>query len=412
MFLQADNETAMTEANILIPDRNISCPHKLVRLGKTEYHANGTIFTIKDGMTMIDKRDYSVDENGDILVCSDLLEGVKNQNDLGNNIDDDSSNGRGPLLQALSATGVIIAILFLLLTLITYSLFPILQNVPGKIVMNLCATLIIAETLLYCNRYFTAFEVVCKLVGFSMQYWWQVVFSWMNILGYDLSATFSNISTMSPKSDEKKKYKIYCAYAYGVPALYTLVCATMDLGLDTGLHYGHTGKSGFCWIRGAIYRFYTFGISIILVMNINLICFIRCVLGICSAMKIAKMAKQNTSKSDHMNIYLYLKLFSVMGFNWVFALLFGAFPDKIGLFYVHVICNSFQGFFIFTCFCANKRVWRMYKQLFYKRQETKQLKLDSSSSKSSDESPKSTIKTIMSNRLSTKQSSRETKTRI
>ncbi len=232
----------------------------------------------------------------------------------------------------------------------------------------------------------------------------------MNILGYDLSATFSNISTVSQKSDEKKKYKIYFVYAYGVPALYTLVCAAIDLALDTDLYYGDTGR--FCWIKGSKYRFYTFGVSIILVMSLNLIFFIRCVIGICTAMNIAQKAKQNTPKSDHMNIFLYIKIASVMGFNWAFALLFGAFPDQVGLFYVHVICNSMQGFFIFTCFCANKRVWKMYKQLFDKSQDTKQLNSDSLNSRSSDVSQKSTAKTIMPSRMSTKQNIRDAKTRI
>ena len=113
-------------------------------------------------------------------------------------------------------------------------------------------------------------------------------------------------------------------------------------------------------------------------------------------MRVARKAKKSSShKSDATNLLLYIRIASVMGFNWFFAILL-AWIDEPVLFYLHIICNSLQGVFIFTCFCANKRVWNMYKELIFSERPMKRIQSDSSVSKNSTSTSNGTISVALS----------------
>lgn len=54
--------------------------------------------------------------------------------------------------------------------------------------------------------------------------------------------------------------------------------------------------------------------------------------------------------------YLYLKLFIVMGVNWILEVLSFYFPDYDNVWLISDIINSFQGVMIFLIFVCKKRV--------------------------------------------------------
>ena len=320
------------------------------------------------------------------MVCNDSLRATEEDNEFTS----------FPAATELSIVGCSMSAIGCIITFITYCLFPSLRNIPGKIVMNLSVALAIAEIILALSSFFAFHELTCKIAGMNKHFWWIATFCWMNILAYDLSKTFSNLSKIPAMINARKKILMYCLYGWGLPVIYTTACIIVDfLNIEGGFHFGGA-EEGICWMKTNMDLFLTFGVPVIVFLILNIVFFVRCVVGLCLAMKVARKAKKSSShKSDAMNLLLYIRIASVMGFNWFFAVLLG-WVDEPALFYLHVFFNSLQGIFIFTCFCANKRVWNMYKELIFQQISATRIKSDSDTSKSSSSISNGTISVTMS----------------
>ena len=361
----------------------LSCETKIIYA--KDYQSNNLSITLIKANIDIDQFSHVKLENGKALICSVILPTVEEE-----------AGGDFPAALELSLAGGILSIVGCVMTFVTYCLFPSLRNIPGKIVMNLCIALAIAQLVIALSVFFTFHDIACKISGINKQFWWISSFCWMNIFGYDLSKTFSNLSKIPTKVNERKMILLYCTYGWGLPVLYTTACFVVDYAdVQDGFHFGGS-DDGFCWIQPRMGFFLTFGIPLIVILILNATFFMRSVVGLCSAMRVARKAKKSSShKSDAMNLLLYIRIASVMGFNWFFAILL-AWIDEPALFYLHVICNSLQGVFIFTCFCANKRVWNMYKEFIFSERPMKRIQSDSSVSKNSTSTSNGTISVALS----------------
>ncbi len=353
------SKSTMVEGLANICEASILSCSKII-IVEDEYSLNGTNFNIKNAVFKGNEFSFYILEDGRAVVCADAIEYALTDNI---NYDEDWKIA----FMISSHIAVIITMTFLSLTILTYALFPVLRTVPGKTVMSLSIALLSAEFLLAINRYAHFNEILCKAVAVMMHFSWMATFCWMSCLAYDFSVTFSNLTKVRVSN---KKYMAYSIYAWGMPGIFVIICLLIDLGANTDFHYGYFDKDykDTCWFSEDGHLLYVFIIPLSVGIFFNLICFIRSTIGICKAMRIAKRAKNSSShRSDGMNLLLHVKICSVLGFNWVFALLFGAFPTVKLLYFSHILCNGLQGVFIFTCFCANDRVWKMYRERFCSR---------------------------------------------
>ena len=117
----------------------------------------------------------------------------------------------------------------------------------------------------------------------------------MNVLAYDFSKTFYNLSKLPAKANGMKKILIYGAYAWGLLFLYTLALLIVDLtNVKGGFHFG-SNIYGKCWVETNLQLLLSFGIPLILALTLNAIFFIRSVVGLCSAMRVARKAKKSST---------------------------------------------------------------------------------------------------------------------
>ncbi len=282
--------------------------------------------------------------------------------------------------RALSGLAVWVSFLGAAATLVTYALFPSLRNIPGKIVMNLCVALMVGELLLFAAYRASSYKVMCKIVGVNLSFWWLACFCWFNVLAFDFFKTFSNLSNIPVHENEFVRILKYAAYGWGAPFIFVSVCLALDLS-DIGEYHFGASEGGSCWLTTDIHQFLSFGIPLLIMLMVNAFFFVRCVAGLCAAIRVANKAKNSSSsKAKTSSLLLYVRICSVMGFTWVFAVAFGFIQTAV-LLYLHIICNGLQGVFIFTCFCANRRVWHMYKQKFCGQSAAKASSTDSSVSK-------------------------------
>jgi hypothetical protein len=123
-------------------------------------------------------------------------------------------------------------------------------------------------------------------------------------------------------------------------------------------HYGYGGK--FCYINTAEMRLFTFALPIALVLLVNFVMFL------CITSKISKMMTHETDVKER--VVVFLKLSTITGFYWTFGYIYEA--TKIWVFeYLFIILNGGQGFFLMWSFLLNKRIFKMYKNVFKKLQE-------------------------------------------
>ncbi|XP_068085479.1 probable G-protein coupled receptor Mth-like 1 isoform X2 [Anabrus simplex] len=189
----------------------------------------------------------------------------------------------------------------------------------------------------------------------------------------DIWWTFSGFRPLrgSVKEREHKKFIIYSLYSWGCPLIMLAVAMVMDLHPDISDDYIKP-KFGDqkCWFdqnKSALYYFVG-PIAFLLVCNIAL--FLFTAIRIRQLKNETKILQRKDSKrhddddNNRQRFNLYLKLFLVMGVNWIMEIIswFAGGPDY--LWYVTDIGNTLQGVLIFIIFVWKDRVRRLLMERF------------------------------------------------
>ena len=113
--------------------------------------------------------------------------------------------------------GVSLSMLALCITFSVYASFRSLRNLPGKMSMNLIASMFLANLLFISSN----FDEICIVVAICMHYVYLVSFLWMNALSFHAWKTFSKSTVEGRNKHCLKYYSIYC---WITPLLIVSVC--------------------------------------------------------------------------------------------------------------------------------------------------------------------------------------------
>lgn len=245
---------------------------------------------------------YTKLQNGKIQVCNFLI-----------------STGLVPFaflprysdLQAIVSTaGIVLSLLALLVTLISYCMFPALRTRLENIaIMILCGCLIVAQLLLLFAGFATVHPILCSVVSGLGHFFWLSVFSSSNILGLLLIRTFGlrKEKTLRGKPPSKCSISIVMLICFVCPALISgtlLVLYYLDEDDLYGIIYGST--SG-CWIGGPMINLYAFGIPVAVSLLINIIFFIHITISIFIQMKKSQRLRRKQSRVRELLIYVKVR---------------------------------------------------------------------------------------------------------
>ena len=95
----------------------------------------------------------------------------------------------------LSNICIVISIVFIILTLVTYALFEELRNIPGWNIINLTLALGMAQFFFLLGSFIDQFPVVCFIVAVITHYGLLASFCWMNVIAFDLYRNFRRKSS-------------------------------------------------------------------------------------------------------------------------------------------------------------------------------------------------------------------------
>ncbi|XP_063920687.1 G-protein coupled receptor Mth2-like isoform X13 [Zophobas morio] len=276
-----------------------------------------------------------------------------------------------------NALGMIISMPFLLLTFIAYALLPD-RNLHMKALMIYVINLMLGYLLLVIIQLseIRFSDGVCTAMGYFCVFFFLVSFFWMNVICIDIWFAFSGLRGFSgsKKTAERKRFFMYCGYAFGMPVLHVLVVRLIDSSLAQNSDFKPGIGTGQCFLkRGFPELLYFYGPMAILI-TINIILFTITAFKIRSVKKETSMLKKEDSKrhsyeNDKQTFNLYLKLLFAMGINWSMEIISwaviwaGRAPDAI--WYLTDFCNAIYGVFIFFIFVFKRSIWKLLKKRYY-----------------------------------------------
>jgi hypothetical protein len=128
----------------------------------------------------------------------------------------------------LSTIAITLSIFALAITLITFTLFSSLRNLPGCNTINLSVALMLAEILfLLQSLLLMTRPSVCLLLALGIHFFFLASFFWMNVMAFDLWKTFhKGFSLYVCEIRERLPY--YALYAWGMPVLIVLIGIILD----------------------------------------------------------------------------------------------------------------------------------------------------------------------------------------
>ncbi|XP_072397060.1 G-protein coupled receptor Mth2-like isoform X10 [Diabrotica undecimpunctata] len=273
--------------------------------------------------------------------------------------------------------GMIISMPFLLLTFLVYLLLPE-RNLHRRALMSYVFTLLAAYiTLVTIQLYSGQFpDTTCHVLGYLIIFFFLVSFFWMNVMCVDMWLAFSGMRTfLSKKTAERKRFIIYCIYAWGMPIIHVVLVFLINTYGNTVAGYHPQIGVKRCFLGEGMPTFYYFYLPMAILIGINITLFILTTVRIQKIKRETSMLKQTDSRrhtyeDDKQKFNLYLKLMFAMGINWITELVSWAvdliFSDTPAfVWYITDFTNAMYGLLIFLIFVFKKKIWRSLKKKYY-----------------------------------------------
>ncbi|CAB4010999.1 adhesion G- coupled receptor D1-like, partial [Paramuricea clavata] len=200
--------------------------------------------------------------------------------------------------------------------------------------INLAFAIAVAQLILLFGISQTKYEILCKAMAACLHYFYMVAFLLMLCEGVHLA-----ILIETAFSHGELKLPVYLITSWGLPLII--------VGITLGVRYDNYGGSIACFLsadQGTVYAFVGPFAFIMLINFAILVIVLRQVVRKTSL----PISSKTASKFEiaRATIRSLIILFPVMGFTWIFGILFFGFRT-LALEYLFAIFCSLQGFFIF-----------------------------------------------------------------
>ena len=253
----------------------------------------------------VDSGNYSILRNGSTQMCS-FFDRNGTQNTT-------TESPYDPLDQTITLVGCSLSMFAAAFTFVTYLIFPSLRNNIRCPLMNLTASIILADLMFLLRSVATVNDILCTAVAFSGHVFWLVTSAWSNVIAFSLNQVFSRRAVLSRDHHvTSKKLLLFYLYAWGVPCCIALPCLAIDV-----THYSQLSNSLFqyrwedvCWIAKPYQMLCAFMLPMAASVLVNVAMFIHTVRGIRITKTESKMVKGDVSimRQAMEELPIYLKV--------------------------------------------------------------------------------------------------------
>ncbi|XP_050558495.1 G-protein coupled receptor Mth2 isoform X3 [Spodoptera frugiperda] len=273
----------------------------------------------------------------------------------------------------MSSSCMLISCFFILLTVAVYAWLPELRNLHGMVLMAylLCffVGFLFLATMQILILKLQITEEICIVLTFIVYFSLLAAFFWLNVMCYDIWWTFSGKRAHGRSGTQNKRFLCYAIYAFGVPTILTINLAALEFS-NIPLHplLPKLRLQG-CFLYGNSKLLYLYGPIVILCVA-NLIFFTLTAFKIAKIKRETKMLRDKESsthdqdRKDTQRFTLYVKLFTVMGINWILEVVSSFYPEADWYWQFSDAYNVLVGLIIFIIFVCKKKTWRMIKKRY------------------------------------------------
>ncbi|XP_050685018.1 G-protein coupled receptor Mth2-like isoform X2 [Leptidea sinapis] len=276
----------------------------------------------------------------------------------------------------LSSTCMLISCVFIIATVAVYCWLPELRNLHGRVLIAYLLCLLVGFVFMSSMQILLNMDNItqngCLVLTFFSYFFLLSAFFWLNVMCFDIWWTFSGKRGISiERMSLRARFCAYALYAFGVPTALTVLLAALEFSNLPPHPLLPLIKEQGCFLYGKSKMLYFYGpILVLCVGNIVFFCL--------TAMKIAQIKKEtsvlksresathDSQSSDRRRLFLYVKLFIVMGINWILEIVSYLYPDLEILKFVDAY-NVLIGLIIFIIFVCKKKILRMLKKRIKER---------------------------------------------
>ncbi|XP_029770172.1 CD97 antigen, partial [Terrapene carolina triunguis] len=243
-------------------------------------------------------------------------------------------------LDVITKVGLVISLLCLLLSIVTFLFCRALKGPRTTIHLHLCLALFIAYTVFLTGTSSTGNRVVCGVVAGLLHYFFLAAFCWMCLEGAELYLLVVQVFT--PHGLRRRHMFLL---GYGVPALIVGVsAATYSEGYGTARH---------CWLSLEKQFIWSFLAPVCIIIAVNAVIFVVTVWKLSLKFADINPDMSQLKKFRVLTITAIAQL-CVLGTTWIFGL-FQFNQRSLVVSYIFTILNSLQGLFIFLLHCLLKK---------------------------------------------------------
>ncbi|KAH9496884.1 hypothetical protein Btru_010079 [Bulinus truncatus] len=277
----------------------------------------------------------------------------------------ESESFLGIILYYFQVVCLSVSVACLIVTLVTYFLFTSLRSLPGLNNISLCVSMSTAQTsLLVTVEYGVEGHLtsgICLFNAILLHFSWLASFAWMSACCIHMYLVFTSFNLHNNVgTSDRRRHFWYCLYGYGIPALIVILTFVINVTVTSGASVGYDDDICFLDTHTSVLTVVMSLLVPLCVMVIsNGVLFTLTLREMVSAAQVQKSA----IVKERRGLVTYVKLSSLTG---IFCIISAAavWLDNDILQLITCPFMALQGVFIFFSFIVNKRVGKMYYDLF------------------------------------------------
>ncbi|KAJ8731197.1 hypothetical protein PYW07_004361 [Mythimna separata] len=274
----------------------------------------------------------------------------------------------------LSSSCMLISCFFILLTVAVYAWLPELRNLHGMVLMAYLLSFFVGFLFLATMQILILKKEItqdlCTVLTFIIYFSLLAAFFWLNVMCYDIWWTFSGKRAHGRSGSQHKRFIYYAVYAFGVPTALTVLLAALEFS-ELPIQHPLLPKLRLqgCFLYGNSKLLYLYGPIVILCVA-NMTFFGLTAFKIWKIKNETKMLRGKESsthdqdRKETQRFTLYVKLFTVMGINWILEVVSSFYPDADFFWQFSDAYNVLVGLIIFVIFVCKKKTWQMIKKRY------------------------------------------------
>ncbi|XP_013145254.1 PREDICTED: G-protein coupled receptor Mth2-like [Papilio polytes] len=267
---------------------------------------------------------------------------------------------------------MLISCVFIVATVGVYVWLPELRNMHGRVLLPYLLCLFGGFICMASMQIMITLDNIsadtCLVLTIIIYYFLEAAFFWLNVMSFDIWWTFSGKGGMG-MSKLSKRFCIYSIYAFGMPTLLTIILASLEFsGLQPHpllpmLRYQS------CFLSGRSKLLYLYGPMFILCVA-NIVFFVMTAVKIAqikqqtAVLKSKESAMHDQHRKDKQRLLVYLKLFAVMGINWILEVVSALYPDAEYIWMFTDAYNLLIGVIIFFIFVCKRKIFHLIKKRY------------------------------------------------